>query len=50
MEISWTDYVRNEEELQRGKEVKNILKTIKKWKANWIGHIFCRNCLLKTHY
>ena len=45
--ISWTDYVRNEEELQRGKEVKNILQTIKKGKVNWIGHIFCRNCLLK---
>jgi len=28
--ISSTDYVRNEEELQRGKEVKNILKTIKR--------------------
>jgi len=45
--ISWTNYVRNEEELQRGKDVKNILKTIKKGKANWIGHIFCRNCLLQ---
>jgi hypothetical protein len=45
--ISWTYYVRNEEELQRSKEVKSILKTIKKGKANWIGHIFCRNCLLK---
>jgi hypothetical protein len=24
-----------------------ILFTIKRWKANWIGHILCRNCLLK---
>jgi hypothetical protein len=39
--------VRNEEKKQRGKEVKNILKTIKKGKANWIGHIFYRNCLLQ---
>jgi len=22
-------------------------KEIRKWKANWIGHILCRNCLLK---
>jgi hypothetical protein len=28
------------EELQRGKEVKNILQTIKKGKANWIGQSF----------
>jgi hypothetical protein len=47
MEISWTDYVRNEEELQRSREVKNIIKTIKKGKAQRIGHIFCRNYLLK---
>jgi hypothetical protein len=24
-----------------------ILHTIKRRKANWIGHILCRNCLLK---
>jgi hypothetical protein len=25
---------------------RNILHTVKRWKANWIGHILCRNCLL----
>jgi hypothetical protein len=31
----------------RVKEVRNILHTVKMRKANWIGHILCRNCLLK---
>jgi hypothetical protein len=26
---------------------RNILHEIRKQKANWIGHILCRNCLLK---
>ena len=26
---------------------RNILHTIKRWKAKWIGHILRRNCLLK---
>jgi len=45
--ISWTDHVRNEEVLLRVKEQRNILHEIIKWKANWIGHILCRNCLLQ---
>jgi hypothetical protein len=45
--ISWTDRVRNEEVLHRVKEERNILHTIKGRKANWIGHILRRNCLLK---
>jgi hypothetical protein len=45
--ISWTDRVRNEEVLQRVKEERNILHTIKRRKANWIGHILRTNCLLK---
>jgi hypothetical protein len=45
--ISWTDRVRNEEVLYRVKEERNILHTIKRRKANWIGHILRRNCLLK---
>jgi len=28
-------------------EQRNILHEIRKWKANWIGHILHRNCLLK---
>jgi hypothetical protein len=39
--------VRNEEVLHRVKEEKNILHTIKRRKANWIGHILRRNCLLR---
>jgi hypothetical protein len=38
--ISWTDHVRNEEVLLRVNE-------IKKRKANWIGQMLRRNCLLK---
>jgi hypothetical protein len=45
--ISRTDRVRNEEVLHRVKEDRNILHTIKRRKANWIGHILRRNCLLK---
>jgi hypothetical protein len=39
--------VRNEEVLLRVSEQKNILHEIKKGKANWIGFILRRNCLLK---
>jgi hypothetical protein len=39
--------VRNEDVLLRVKEQRNILHEIRKRKANWIGHILCRNCLLQ---
>ena len=45
--ISWTDHMRNEEVLLRVNEQRNILHEIRKWKANWIGHILRRNCFLK---
>ena len=45
--ISWTDHVRNEEVLLRVNEQRNIIHEIRKWKANWIGHILHRNCLLQ---
>jgi hypothetical protein len=45
--ISWTDRVRNEEVVHRVKKKRNIVHTIKRRKANWIGHILRRNCLLK---
>jgi hypothetical protein len=45
--ISWTDHVRNEEVLLRVEEQRNILHEISKRKANWIGHILRRNCLLQ---
>ena len=46
-QISWTDHVRNEDVLLRVKEQRNILHEIRKGKANWIGHILRRNCLLQ---
>ena len=45
--ISWIDYVRNEEVLLRVKEQRNFLHEVRKRKANWIGHILRRNCLLQ---
>ena len=45
--VGWTDHVRNEEVLLRVNEKRNILHEIRKRKANWIGHILRRNCLLK---
>ena len=45
--ISWSDHVRNEEVLLRLNEQRNILHEIRKRKANWIGLILRRNCLLQ---
>jgi hypothetical protein len=45
--ISWTDHVRNEVVLLRAKEQRNILHEINIRKANWIGHVLRRNCLLQ---
>jgi hypothetical protein len=45
--ISWTDHVRNEKVLLIVKEHRNIRHEIRKRKANLIGHILCRNCLLQ---
>jgi hypothetical protein len=39
-------HVKNEEVLLRVKKKRSTLQTIKR-KANWIGHISCRNCLRK---
>jgi hypothetical protein len=47
--ISWADHVRNEV-LQKIKDERNILQTIKRRKANWIGYILRRNGLSKTRY
>ena len=33
--------------LQRIRDERDFLHTIKRKKANWIGHILRRNCLLK---
>ena len=45
--ISLTVHARNEEALLRVKEQSNILHEISKRKANWIGQILRRNCLLQ---
>jgi len=52
MEISCTDHVRYEEVLQRVREDRNILHTITRRKANWIGHILpdFQNTILKEGY
>ena len=44
--VIWTDHVRNEEVLQRVKEERKMLQTVRR-KDNWIGHILRRNCFLK---
>jgi hypothetical protein len=45
--ISWTDRVNNEAVLHRVMKERNILHTVRRRKANWIGHILRRNCVLK---
>jgi len=51
IEISWTDHVGNEEVLYGVMEKWNIWQTIKRRKANWLGHILYRNCfLIKMNY
>jgi hypothetical protein len=47
MKIRWTNHVRNEEVLLTVNEQRNILREISKRRANWIGHILRRNCLLQ---
>jgi hypothetical protein len=47
LEKDGKDHVRNEEVLLRVKEQRNILHEIPKRKANWIGHVLRRNCILK---
>jgi len=44
--VSRPDHVRNGEALPRVKEGRNILQTIKRRKANWIGCLLRRNCFL----
>jgi len=38
--------VRNEEVSHTVQEERNVVQTIKRRKANWIGHTLRRNCLL----
>jgi hypothetical protein len=46
IEIRWADRVKNEV-LQRIKEERNIVHTIKRKNAAWISHILHGNCLLE---
>ena len=39
--------MRNVELLHRVKEERNIIHTVERRKANWIGHILRRKCILK---
>ena len=48
--ISWTDRVKNEEVLLRVKETRNIIRTVNRRKANWIGHIRRREPPSETCY
>ena len=43
----YAPYATNEEVLLQVNEQRIIVYTIRKRKANWIGHILRRNCLLK---
>jgi hypothetical protein len=45
--ISRTVLVKVEEVLHGVKQERNILRTVNGRKADWIGHILRRNCLLK---
>ena len=47
MEISCTDRVKNEEVMHRVRKERNIVHKINRRKADCIGHILRRHCLLK---
>ena len=44
--IKWSEKVTNEQVLGRIGEKRALLNNILRRKANWIGHILRRNCLL----
>jgi hypothetical protein len=45
--IILTNRVNKEAVLHRVKKERNIVHTIRQRKANWIGYILSRNCLIK---
>jgi len=47
VEITCSSHARKENVLHRVKEERNIIRTIRRKKANWFGYILRRNCLLK---
>ena len=44
--IKWSEKVTNEQVLDHIEEKRTLLNNIVRRKANWIGHILRRNCLL----
>ena len=44
--IKWSDKVTTEEIIKRIGEKRTLLNNVLRRKANWIGHILRRNCLL----
>jgi hypothetical protein len=44
--IKWSEKITNEQVLDRIGEKRTLLNNIIRRKANWIGHILRRNCLL----
>jgi len=48
--ISWSERVKNEEVLHKSQGGKEYPTYKKQRKANWIGRILTRNCLLKYLY
>ena len=46
--IKWSEKVTNEQVLDHIGEKRTLINNILRRKANWIGHILRRNCLL--HY
>jgi hypothetical protein len=45
--IFWTDHVRNEEELLKVNDQRNIVHEIRKRKSNWSGHIYVETSFYK---
>jgi hypothetical protein len=39
--------VRNEDAMQGVEWERKVLRRMKRRKGNWIGHILCRNCLVR---
>jgi hypothetical protein len=44
--IKWSEKVTNEQVLESTGEKRILINNILRRKANWIGHILRRNCLL----
>jgi hypothetical protein len=45
--IIWTNHIKNEDISHRVEKERSVLHVMKRKRANWIGHMVPRNCLLK---